>query len=189
MLTFTPEHDELRSAVRKFLIDRSPSAEVRRLADSPTGSDPAVWATLCDQLGLPGLAVPEQYGGAGYGVVELSIVLEEAGYALLSGPFFASIALAAQALATCGSEAAKARWLPPLAAGDITATVALSEVDGAWRPADTTVVAQRADDGWQVRGTKTLVVDGHTAELLLVPARAGDEVGLFAVEAAATGLR
>ena len=105
---FGPEHDELRATVRRFLSDRSPEAEVRRLMETDDGYDPAVWRQLA-HLGLTGLLVPEHHGGAGSGCVELQIVCEEMGRALLCAPFLSSAVLATSALVHAGDEATQAR--------------------------------------------------------------------------------
>ncbi|MBB6377376.1 alkylation response protein AidB-like acyl-CoA dehydrogenase [Pseudonocardia eucalypti] len=186
--TSTAEREQLRASVRRFLADRSPSAAVRRWMESDEGHDPAVWRQMVDQLGLAGLAIPEEYGGSGGGPVELGIVLEEMGRGLVPSPFFATVALAGQALAASGDDAAKARWLPAIADGSLTATVALAEETGSWRPEDVAAAATPADDGWRLSGTKMFVIDGHSADLLLVVARAGDGPGLFAVEGASAGV-
>lgn len=123
-LTFTDEQEELRTAVRRFLADTSPSAEVRRWIETDEGHDPALWQRMAGELGLQGVAVPEKWGGAGGGPVELAIVLEEAGRAVLPGPFLAS-ALAGQALLASGDPVARERWLPALAEGTIVGTVSL----------------------------------------------------------------
>src|SRR6516165_4243160 len=94
--------------------------------------DDQVWALLASQLGLTGIAVPERFGGAGYGPAELGIVLEEMGGALLVAPYFATVALAGQALAASGDEEAMARWLPGIADGSLTATLAVGEESGSW---------------------------------------------------------
>ena len=92
---FDEEQEQLRAMVRDFLTDKSPESEVRRLMETEEGFDPAVWAQLSGELGLTGLAIPEEYGGAGYGFVEVGIVLEEAGRALLCAPYFSTVVLAA----------------------------------------------------------------------------------------------
>ncbi|MBV8386894.1 MAG: acyl-CoA dehydrogenase family protein, partial [Acidimicrobiia bacterium] len=92
---FSEEQEELRRTVRAFLEQKSPSAEVRRLMETEEGYDPAVWEQMGSQLGLQGLAIPEEYGGSGYSYVELIVVLEEMGRALLAAPYFATVALAA----------------------------------------------------------------------------------------------
>ena len=182
------EHDELRQVVREFLTQRSPSSEVRRLIAAGEGRDDEVWAMLTGQLGLSGIAVPARYGGAGYGPVELGIVLEEMGRALLVAPYFSTVVLAGQALAASGDEEAMARWLPGIADGSLTAALAIAEESGSWDLADVTATAEPAGDGWTVSGSKLYVVDGHTADLLLVVARTQGEHGIFAVEGDAPGV-
>jgi alkylation response protein AidB-like acyl-CoA dehydrogenase len=192
------EHDELRQVVREFLAERSSSHAVRRLIDAGESRDEQVWALLAGQLGLTGIAVPERFGGAGYGPVELGIVLEEMGGALLVAPYFATVALAGQVLAASGDEDAMARWLPGIADGSLTATLAVAEDAGTWDLAGIAASAvsasavpanaEPAGDGWAVTGTKLFVIDGHTADLLLVVANAPDGLGVFAVERGAAGL-
>ena len=104
---FSDEQEELRAAVRRFLAEKSPETEVRRLMDTTEGYDPAVWSQMADQLGLQSLAIPEEFGGSGFTYVELFVVLEEMGAALLCAPFFSSVALAANALLTSGDDEAK----------------------------------------------------------------------------------
>ncbi|MFJ1969472.1 acyl-CoA dehydrogenase family protein [Streptomyces sp. NPDC087903] len=187
--TTSQERDELRGMLRRFLADKSPSASVRRWTESEEGHDPAVWRQMAGQLGLQGLALPEEYGGSGGGPLELAVVLEESGRALLPSPYFATVALAGQALAVSGDDTAKARWLPAIADGSLTATLALAEESGSWRPEDVTAVAAgRDDDGWTVSGTKMFVVDGDSADLLLVVARADTGPGLFAVVGTGSGV-
>ena len=182
------EHDALRQVVREFLSERSPSREVRRLMEAGESRDDQVWSLLAGQLGLTGIAVPERYGGAGYGPVELGIVLEEMGGALLVAPYFATVALAGQVLAASGDEDAMARWLPGIADGSLTATLAVAEDSGSWDLAEVAATAQPAGDGWAVTGTKLFVIDGHTADLLLVVAQAPGGPGVFAVEGEAAGV-
>jgi alkylation response protein AidB-like acyl-CoA dehydrogenase len=186
--TFTEEHDELRASVRRFLIDKSPSAVVRQWMESEEGHDPALWRQMAGPLGLTGLAVPEKYGGSGGGPVELGIVLEELGRALLPSPYFATVALAGQALVACADDAAMERWLPAIADGSLTATLALAEERGSWRPEDVTTTASRDGRGWTLSGTKMFVVDGYTADLLLVVARTDQGPGLFGVPGQAPGV-
>lgn len=131
-LTFSEEQDELRKVVRSFLAKYSDEATVRRLADDPQGHDPVVWRRMAGELGLQGLAVPEEYGGSGFGYVDLGIVFEEAGRALLGGPYFATVALAAEALLSCADEQARHDLLPGIASGETVATLALTEDGGRW---------------------------------------------------------
>ena len=195
---YSAEHDELRQVVRAFLSEKSPSREVRRLMEAGLTQagqtetaqcrDGEVWALLTGQLGLTGIAVPDRYGGAGYGPVELGIVLEEMGRALLVAPYFSTVVLAGQALAASGDEAAMARWLPGIADGSLTAALALAEESGSWDLGEVAAAARPAGAGWAVSGTKLFVVDGHTADLLLVVARAPDGLGVFCVERGAAGV-
>jgi alkylation response protein AidB-like acyl-CoA dehydrogenase len=179
---FTDEQQELRSGVHRLLANRSPSEAVRRWMDSDEGYDRGLWRQMAEQLGLQGLAVPEAYGGAGGGPVELGIVLEEMGRALVPGPFLSTVALAGQALVAGGDEDAQARWLPGIVDGSLTAALAISEGRGSWSLDEVRATAVPGADGWVVSGTKTFVVDGDSASLLLVVALAEDGLGLFAVE-------
>jgi alkylation response protein AidB-like acyl-CoA dehydrogenase len=185
---FSAEHDELRAVLRRFLEEKSTSEDVRRLVDAAEPYDQAVWEQMSAQLGLQGLVVPEEFDGAGFGSVELGIVLEEMGRALLISPFFGTVALAAQALILSGDEDAGHRWLPEIAAGAVTATVAIAEDDGAWVPVEPATTARRLGEEWRLDGTKSFVIDGVTADLLLVVARAEDGPGLFLVEPGAQGV-
>jgi alkylation response protein AidB-like acyl-CoA dehydrogenase len=179
---FTAEQEELRTAVRGFLADKSPSEAVRRAMTSEEGYDRAVWAQTAEQLGLQGLAIPEEYGGAGAGSIELGIVLEEMGRALLPAPFLSTVALAGQALVAGDNEQAKSQWLPKIADGSLTAALAVSEDGGSWNLDDVHASAVPDGDGWRVSGSKMFVVDGDSAGLLVVVARTGDGLGLYATE-------
>jgi alkylation response protein AidB-like acyl-CoA dehydrogenase len=187
--SFSAEQEALRASVRKFLAQYSSSKAVRAQIESTAGYDDDVWRQMADQMGLPSLAIPEEYGGSGFGPAELGIVLEEAGRALLCSPYFATVALAGQALTGCGDEPAKRRWLPAIASGDLTATLAVAEEPGSWDLAEIATRATQEGDGWVLDGTKTFVIDGHTADLLLVIARTeSGGLGLFAVVGNAAGL-
>ena len=102
---FSEEQEELRKTIRQFLESKSPSAEVRRLMDGTEGYDPAVWSQMAEQLGLQSLHIPEEYGGQGFTFVELGIVFEEMGRVLLCAPYFATVALATNAILNAGSDA------------------------------------------------------------------------------------
>jgi alkylation response protein AidB-like acyl-CoA dehydrogenase len=190
---FTDEQLELRAAVRGFLGRKSSADSVRRLMATDAGYDPAVWRQLSDQLGLPGLAVPEEYQGAGFGYLELGIVFEEMGRALLCAPYLSSVALAAEALLRCADEAARKDLLPGLATGQRIGTLALLEQPGRWDEASVQTRARRSGArrsgaGWVLDGGKRHVPDGHVADLILVGARTPAGVGLFAVDGDAPGL-
>ncbi|MQA96799.1 MAG: acyl-CoA dehydrogenase [Streptosporangiales bacterium] len=186
------EQAELRGSVRRFMEDKSALAEVRRLMDTDTGYDPAVWSQMSDQLGLQGLHIPEEYGGAGFSFQELAVVMEEMGRALYCGPYLSSAVLATSALLTSGDEAAKKTHLPRIASGTI-ATLAFTEENGRW-DADSIALAARPDgdashvNAWVLDGVKAFVPDGHIAELILVAGRTASGISLFAVESRADGL-
>jgi len=176
------EHDLLRRSVRDFVTATSAEPELRRLMQTPHGFDPAAWSIMAGQLGLPGMAIPEQYGGAGFGWAELAVVFEEFGRALLCAPFFATVALAAPTLLGSADEDAKHRYLPAIADGQLVATVALPA------SAADEVTACRTPGGYWLHGRRSHVLDGCLADLLLVPALGPAGPSLFAVEANSPGL-
>jgi alkylation response protein AidB-like acyl-CoA dehydrogenase len=185
---FSEEQEELRKSVRRFLDTKSPEAEVRRLMETTEGYDPDVWNQMGQQLGLQGLAIPEEYGGSGYSYVELIIVLEEMGRALLAAPYFSTVALAANAILTSGDDAAKKELLPGIAAGDTIATLAITEDNGRWDLDGVTLTASKSGDGYTLDGHKMFVIDGHIANLIIVVAKTDAGLCLFSVEGTADGL-
>jgi alkylation response protein AidB-like acyl-CoA dehydrogenase len=185
---FSEEQEELRRSVRRFLEDKSPMTEVRRLMETTEGFDRAVWEQMGNQLGLQALAIPEEYGGVGFGYVELIVVFEEMGGALLCAPYFATIGLAANSLLSSRDEAAKKDLLPGIASGETIATLALTEDSGRWDLDGITLAATRSGDQWKLDGHKMFVVDGHNAHLVLVAGRTASGVSLFAVEGGASGM-
>jgi alkylation response protein AidB-like acyl-CoA dehydrogenase len=185
---FSEEQEELRRTVRAFLEQKSPSAEVRRLMETEEGYDPAVWEQMGSQLGLQGLAIPEEYGGSGYSYVELIVVLEEMGRALLAAPYFSTVALASNAILHSGDDAAKKELLGGIASGETIATLAMTEDNGRWDAEGITATATKSGDGYTIDGHKMFVLDGHTANLIIVAAKTGDNVSLFTVAGDADGL-
>ena len=185
---FSDEQEELRAAVRRFLTEKSPETEVRRLMDTTEGYDPAVWSQMADQLGLQSLTIPEEFGGSGFTYVELLVVLEEMGAALLCAPFFSSVALGANALLTSGDDEAKKSYLPGIASGETIATLAITEDNGKWDFGGIECKATKKGDGWVLDGHKMFVIDGHVANLIIVAARTAAGVSLFAVQGDAAGL-
>ena len=191
--SFTPEQDEFRAGLRRLLEQRSPTTEVRRLMETEAGWDRASWQRLNQELGLTAVHIPEAYGGQGFGFVELAIVLEEMGRALVCAPYFASTALAATAILNGGTEADKKRLLPGIASGDTIATVAFTEPNGSWDTGSVEATATRDGAGFRIDGVKSFVLDGHTADLVVVLARRPGTTGdaglsLFAVAGDAPGL-
>ena len=140
------------------------------------------------QLGLQGIAIPEEYGGAGFTFAEQAIVLAELGGALYSGPYLASAVLAATALLAIQDEGARRDLLPGIASGETIATLAFTEDDGSWDPESIRLAAKKNGPGWRLDGHKNFVLDGHAAGLILTVAAADAGLSLFAVDGAAAGL-
>ncbi|WP_081788789.1 acyl-CoA dehydrogenase family protein [Candidatus Blastococcus massiliensis] len=186
-MQFDKEQEELRRTLRRFLETKSSSEEVRRLMETEEGYDPAVWSQMAEQLGLQGLAIPEEYGGSGFSILETALVAEEMGRALLPAPYLATV-LAANLLQLSTDEQAKADLLPGIAEGTTIATVALAEAGGQWTAENLQTRASGSGDAWTLDGQKSFVLDGHTAGLLLVVAQAPGGPSVFAVEGSATGL-
>ncbi|MGR6971089.1 acyl-CoA dehydrogenase family protein [Streptomyces cynarae] len=184
---FTAEQDEIRRTVREVLAKRCGPEEVRAAAGTAAGYDPALWATLGGQLGLPGLALPEEYGGAGCGTTELALACEEVGRTLAPSPLLATAVLAAPLLLALGTEAQRAALLPRIAAGELTATLAVpgaalatalalaGDNRGDWAGGGRAggVQARRTAGAWRLYGEAAQVLDGHCAGLLVVAAHAG----------------
>lgn len=190
---FTSEQDEFRASLRRALEARSPTKEVRRLMATDEGFDREAWRKLDQELGLTGIHIPEAYGGQGFGFSELGIVLEEMGRALVCAPFFSTAALATTAILNAGTEEQKKALLPSLADGSRTATMAFSEDDGGNDAAHVTTTATPSGATWRLEGTKSFVLDGHTADLTVVLARQpgskdGDGLSFFTVDGNAPGL-
>ena len=185
---FSEEQEELRRTVRGFLESKSSETEVRRLMETESGYDEAVWKQMGEQMGLQGLAIPEEYGGSGYSYVELVVVLEEMGRRLLAAPYFSTVVLAANAILHSGDDQAKKDLLPGIASGETIATVAFTEENGRWDEAGITMTATKSGDGYTLDGVKSFVLDGHTASLIIVAARTDAGVSLFSVTADASGL-
>ncbi|KOV66231.1 acyl-CoA dehydrogenase family protein [Streptomyces sp. MMG1121] len=184
---FTAEQDEIRRTLRELLHKRCGPEELRAALGAPAGHDGALWTALADQLGLPGLALPERYGGAGGTVAELALACEETGRALAPSPLLATCVLTAPLVLALGTEAQRAELLPRLAAGALTATLAvpgpalatalaLTGDNGAFSAGGGRaggVQARHTADGWLLYGQVDQVLDGHAAALLLVAAHTG----------------
>src|SRR5688572_4627884 len=156
--------------------------------ETTEGYDPAVWSQMANQLGLQGLAIPEEFGGSGFTYIELVVVLEEMGRALLCAPYFSTVALAANAILHSGDDSAKKELLPGIASGDTIATVAFTEDNGRWDADGITMTASKSGDGYSLDGHKLFVIDGHTAGVVVVAARTPAGISLFQVDGAASGL-
>ena len=189
---FTEEQEMIRTTAEAFLAEASPSTAVRSAMATEAGYDPALWQRICNDMYWQAMHIPEQYGGLGLGYVELVATLEQMGRYLLCSPFFATACLGANAILVAGSEQQKAGYLPQLAAGG-TATLAWTGGSGRW-DADTVDAVCAADgEGYRLNGTYRYVPDGHTAQLLVVAARAPgssgeDGISLFVVPADTAGI-
>ncbi|MBN8875831.1 MAG: acyl-CoA/acyl-ACP dehydrogenase [Rhodospirillales bacterium] len=191
--SFTNEQEEFRSVLRRFFEDRSPPTTIRRLMETEAGYERDTWRALNQELGIGAVHVPEAYGGQGFSFVELGIVLEEMGRALVCAPYFASTALAATAILNAGSEPQKRDLLPGIGTGETVATLAFTEPNGRWDEAGVGLTATQAGGSWRLEGTKSFVLDGHTADLIVVLARrpgsqGKDGLSFFTVRGDAAGL-
>ncbi len=190
---FSEEQDEFREVLARFLAERWPVSESRRLQETSEGFDPTVWKQMSAELGLQGLAIPEQYDGQGFSFLELGIALEEMGRQLAGGPYFATVCLAAQALLHVGDEAQKREWLPAIAAGELLATLACGERGGFPDPDDVHAVCEPDGEGLRVSGAASWIPHGHGADLILIAARragtrGAEGVSLLAVRGDAEGV-
>jgi alkylation response protein AidB-like acyl-CoA dehydrogenase len=181
------EQEELRASVHRFVTDRAPLSRVRELMNAGE-IDRDFWSQAGAQLGLQGIAIPEEYGGSGFTFGEQAIVLEELGAGLSGGPSLPSAVLAAYALLASPDEGARQEFLPGIASGETIATLAFTEEDGSWDPANIRLTAAKSGDGWVLDGHKSFVLSGAEATLFLVVAIADGGLSLFAVDAAASGL-
>src|SRR6201989_3502870 len=193
-LVLNEEQSMLRDSARGFIGDKAPVSHLRRLRDSKdaTGFSRDLWKTFAE-MGFSGLLVPEQFGGSGLGAVEAGIVMEEIGRTLMPSPFLATSVLAASALSRGGSDAQKSQHLPKIADGSLLAALAVDE-GAKHRPLRTRLQAVRSGKGFSLSGDKAFVVDGHTADLLIVAARTAGAVGeqngltLFLVDPKSKGI-
>ncbi|HEV3135363.1 MAG TPA: acyl-CoA dehydrogenase family protein, partial [Acidimicrobiia bacterium] len=177
---FSEDQELLRATVRRFLTERAPIAYVRDVLDDERGTTDDVWSGL-SALGVTGLLVPEVHGGAGMGMVDMAVVLEELGRAVHPGPFASTAVGAASLIALAGSEEDRAELLPALASGDTIGTVALS--------ASTDMQAVVANDGWTLAGETAHVPDAAAADSIVVTATTADgELGAFLVARDTPGL-
>ena len=181
---YTEEQEQLREVVSRFLQAKSTAVDVRRLMASSEGYDPAVWEQLCGEVGLAGTHIPEEYGGVGFGPVELGIVSEEMGRHLYCGPFFASSVMAGYALLNGATETHKTAILPGIASGDQIATLVLDNLNNPEKVG----AALKANEKHVVSGVAPIVVDAHIADVLIVAASTAEGLGLYLVKADAAGL-
>lgn len=190
---FSEEQEMLRTSARAFLEKEAPMTFVRRMMDDERGFTDTLWRQMAE-LGWLGLILPERYGGAGLTFVDLVVVLEEMGRAVLPGPFFSTAVLGAVALTEGGDEAQRQEYLPRLARGDLRVTLAHLEPSGRWDAEGIALEAHARGGDLVLHGTKLFVPDGHVADLFVVAARAPgsrgtDGLSLVLVPATAPGIR
>ncbi|MFM0395758.1 acyl-CoA dehydrogenase family protein [Paraburkholderia phytofirmans] len=181
-LALSEEQIMIRDAAAEVLAERSTSAAVRHAIEHCAGRDDALWRTLAGELGWCALTVPEASGGAGLGATELVLMMEQMGRRLACVPYFGTVCLAATALAHCDTDAARER-LARIASGESNATLALP-LSASFDFADARsvpVLAEETASGYRLSGTLAQVVDGVSAELLLVPARIANEAQALAL--------
>ena len=171
------EQEELRQMARGFLTERSGPEQVRDAMQNPIGYDIETWRQIAVELGWPSVHIPEAYGGLGLGHVDLAVLLEATGETLLCAPFFSTVALGVNTILQIGTEAQKAEQLPELAEGTQTATLAFAEASGQWDASGIETIASPDGDGFRLEGRKCWVVDGHSADVLFVAARAPGSIG------------
>src|ERR1700693_2738791 len=172
-LVLTEEQSMLRDSARGLISDKAPVSHLRQLRDAKdaTGFSRDLWKTFAE-MGFSGLLVPEEFGGSGLGCVEAGVVMEEIGRNLTPSPFLSTAVLAVSALSRGGNAAQKAEHLPKIVDGSLLAALAVDE-GAKHRPLQTRLQAVRSGNGFRLAGDKALVIDGHTAGLLIVAGRTG----------------
>jgi alkylation response protein AidB-like acyl-CoA dehydrogenase len=189
VVEYQQELDDLRTSVRKFLNARVPESRVRELTESDDPFDHELWAEMGSMVGVHGLAIPERFGGDGFGLLAAAVVFEELGRALTPVPYFSTF-VGAQTLLVAGDDDACARYLPDVAAGTVRLSVAAAEKDGSWDAAVIkTRAVQQTDGTWRLDGTKFFVPDAAAAHILIVFARTTAGPTLFAVDPTADTVR
>jgi len=185
---FSDDQKQLRDQARKFLSEKCSPKAVRAVLDGKAPYDKELWKGLAE-MGFLGVAIPEEFGGAGAGHLELCVIAEEMGRALAPVPFSSTVYLAAEALLLAGSDAQKKKWLPKIASGEAIGTLALFE--GAGNPSPKAI--KLAADGGTLNGVKKPVPDGALADFAVVAARTGSsgresDISLFLVDMKAGGV-
>jgi alkylation response protein AidB-like acyl-CoA dehydrogenase len=176
----------LQQSAREFLARECSHEKVRALMESETAFDEKLWQGIADQ-GWTGLIVPEEFGGLGLGMVELAVVAEEMGRAVLPSPFISTL-WAAALIARAGSEGQKAQYLEAISSGELKATVALVEASNSWNLEHVQLHAEKSGDNYVLNGRKDYVTDAGVANLIVTVARSGDDLVLLPVAAHSDGV-
>jgi len=183
----------LKKSARDFLKKECPKDLVREMMDDEKGYSPKLWKKMAD-LGWMGLVIPDEYEGVGSGFLDLVVLLEEMGRALVPGPFIPTVVYAGRAILAAGSSEQKDRFLPGIANGEMIMTFALLEPSGSFEPSGMTVTAEVSGDNFIINGTKLFVPDAHIADYLICAARtkkgtSEDGISLFLVDTRTEGLQ
>ena len=192
-INFNEDQVEIRNQARRFVENECPPEFVRDMYEDEKGITDALWSKMAE-MGWMGLRIPEAYGGIGLGLADLCIVLEEMGRAVLPGPYFSTVLLAAEALIEAGNDSQKQAYLPGIAGGETRGTLALLEPDSGPNPDYVRMEARQENDGFILNGTKSFVPDAHVSDFMVVAARTepGDDpargITLFLVDSKAEGV-
>jgi alkylation response protein AidB-like acyl-CoA dehydrogenase len=186
-MSFTADQEELRRYARQWLDDKASLEAVRQTMETDAGFDAARWKEM-GELGWLGMAVPEEHGGAGYGFGEVAVLGEEMGRGLFPSPFLSSVVMGTALVEALGTPEQVKDLLPAVVRGDKRLSVALVEKGGGWSAESFDTRATRSDEGWTLTGSKRFVVDGHTADTMLVAASTDTGVVVVIVDGDAVGL-
>ena len=186
----TEEQLMIRESAEGFLAAKSDSAAVREAMVTELGYDSALWQSVCEEMFWHAVHIPEEYGGLGLGYVEVAVVMEQMGRRLLCSPYFSTVCLGANALLLAGSDAQKAKWCAEIVAGK-TATLAFSGGGRDWSGQSVTAQFRRSGDTFELNGEYHYVVDGHSAEILVVAAQDSEsgDLALFVLSADTAGVQ
>ena len=195
---FTDEQKMIRETAESFLQDVSTSDAVRKAMATEAGYDADLWQRICTELCFQAITIPEEFGGMGLGFVELAAVLEQMGRTLLCSPFFSTVCLGAHSLLVAATDAQKNEYLPKIVEGTLTATLAYTGKQaayggGSWGADTVQATYKKSGNDYVLNGTLRYVIDGHTADLLIIAARAENSTGaegisLFVVPASTAGI-
>ena len=192
-LAFSEEQQMLSPLAREFLEAECPKSLVRAMEADEKGHSPELWQKMAE-LGWLGLTFPEQYGGAEFSFLDMAILLEEMGRAILPGPYFSTVVLCGQAILDAGTDEQKDAYLERIAMGELIMALALTEASGQYEAGDIAVRCDPSGEGYAINGVKMFVSDGQAADSFIVAARSADNpdprdgVSLFMVDADTPGV-
>ncbi|MBH0093039.1 acyl-CoA dehydrogenase family protein [Pseudoalteromonas sp. SCQQ13] len=192
--SFTEEQKMIRDTAQAFLAEVSSSNAIRSAMDTEQGFDPQIWQRICEEMYWQAIHIPEEYGGMGLGYVDLVVMLEQMGRYLLCSPFFSTVCLASNALIVAGTDEQKQQYLTQICEGSLTATLAYTSKNGQWDATAVQGIVTAQGDDYVLNGTYRYVLDGHTAQLLIVAARnessEGEQgISLFAIDSDTPGVK